>query len=160
MPRYIFHSWERWLKKINEPLERTRQHPPILAHPAHPAPKRGRGVRGEGEISPANTRQHTHTHANTRPGKRIHQPHVFMQVVCAASTGMDWVLFWTTYFPVAVTCISACLALWNIAQSLESLNRNRRDFGTNVLPLVSTLREIKEEIKQHTAVMSLARRCQ
>jgi len=72
---------------------------------------------------------------------------------------MDWVLFWTTYFPVAVTCISACLALWNIAQSLESLNRNRRDFVTNVLPLVSTLREIKEEIKQHTAVMSLARQC-
>ena len=82
-----------------------------------------------------------------------------MQVVCTACIGMDWVVFWTTYFPVTVTCISACHALWNIAQSLESLNRNRRDFATNTHPLVITLREIKEEIKQLTAVMSLARRC-
>ena len=70
---------------------------------------------------------------------------------------MDWVVFWTTYFPVAVTCISACHALWNIAQTLESMNR--RGFATNTLPLVIPLREIQEEIKKLTAVMSLARQC-
>lgn len=84
-----------------------------------------------------------------------------MQVVCAVSTGMDRVVGWATYFAVSLffvhICISACNALWNVAKSLEALSQ--RDFASNMHPIVLTLREVKEEIKQFAAVMSLVRKC-
>jgi hypothetical protein len=67
------------------------------------------------------------------------------------------VVLWATYFALAVTCISACDALWHIAHSLDNLSQ--RDTTTNMHPLVLTLSEIKDEIKQLTTAMSLARRC-
>lgn len=78
-----------------------------------------------------------------------------MHVVCPPSTRMDNIVFWATYFAVAVICIFTCEALWRIAKSLNALSR--RDITTNMYPIVLTLREIKEEIKQLTAAMSLAK---
>jgi len=88
---------------------------------------------------------------------RVSASSVFMQVECAVNTGMDRVVFWATYFAVFVMCISACNALWNIAKSLDVLRK--RDFAGNIHPMVITLREVKEEIKQFAAAMSLARKC-
>jgi hypothetical protein len=70
---------------------------------------------------------------------------------------MDNIVFWATYFAVAVICIFTCEALWRIAKSLNALSR--RDITTNMHPIVLTLREIKEEIKQLTNATSMPRRC-
>jgi hypothetical protein len=75
--------------------------------------------------------------------------------------GMDRLVGWATYFAVCLffvhICISACNALWNVAKSLETLTR--RDFASNMHPMVLELREVKKEIKQFAAVMSLAIKC-
>ena len=80
-----------------------------------------------------------------------------MHVVCPPSTRMDNIVFWATYFAVAVICIFTCEALWHIAKKLDALSR--RDITTNMYPIVLTLREIKEEIKQLTTATSMPRRC-
>jgi len=70
---------------------------------------------------------------------------------------MDNIVFWATYFAVAVICIFACEALCHIAKSLDKLSR--RDLTTNMHPIVLTLHEIKEEIKKLTTATSVPRRC-
>ena len=65
---------------------------------------------------------------------------------------MDNIVFWATYFAVAVICIFTCEALRHIAKSLHALSR--RDITTNMHPIVFTLREIKEEINQLTTATS------
>jgi hypothetical protein len=67
---------------------------------------------------------------------------------------MEQIIFWVTCFAVAVI---PSMSLWHIAKSLKALSR--RDLTTNMHPIVLALREIKEEIKQLTAAMSVPRRC-